>query len=379
MTFSCWRGDERKLGVAPSVAAINEFMLDLGLQKRVVGQSLQGRDLLLYEHVSENDNGAPPTILFLSLVHGNEPMGLLSLLYTAKTLVSGSIRRRQASRILFFPIVNVDAYILNLETDRSGCRRTNLRSTCDRPVERNTQCPRLANDGVDLNRNFASDWNRTDVGRVTSNCSYNYGGPHPFSEPESRAVRDVVLQYNVKAAMSFHSRGRSGRTPLLIHPYTSSRSINEMPVSDARRFRDWSLALNQDYAYITGTAEEAIHYTAGGSSIDWMYSAQNITAFVVEVVPPCNNRWCEDTPVAVCRQALIHSATGRRFVQLVLHGKVMDNDSAVGYVVVLLVCFTIAWLLWKFQGRQVVSAVRKRLFTKEKNVPETELHSLIAY
>ena len=49
--------------------------------------------------------------------------------------------------------------------------------------------------------------------------------------------------------------------------------------------------MNEDDFYITGTALEAIQYTAGGSTIDWMYSV-GVVAFVVEVVPPCEDRWC---------------------------------------------------------------------------------------
>jgi len=57
--------------------------------------------------------------------------------------------------------------------------------------------------GVDLNRNFP-------IGFVKStNTSSNiYGGPEPFSEPETCALRDFVLSHpNICIALDYHSQG----------------------------------------------------------------------------------------------------------------------------------------------------------------------------
>jgi hypothetical protein len=59
-------------------------------------------------------------------------------------------------------------------------------------------CKEKVNVGVDLNRNygFAFGTKQKRWGRDTyfdEICSEVYAGPHPFSEPETRAIRDFVL------------------------------------------------------------------------------------------------------------------------------------------------------------------------------------------
>ena len=53
--------------------------------------------------------------------------------------------------------------------------------------------------GVDLNRNFSVDW----ADGVPSSSGY-YPGPKPFSEPESRAVRDLVLRLRPHVSLWYH-------------------------------------------------------------------------------------------------------------------------------------------------------------------------------
>ena len=57
--------------------------------------------------------------------------------------------------------------------------------------------------GVDLNRNFPIGYVKSTM--TTSNV---YGGPEPFSEPETRALRDFVeVHPNISIALDYHSQG----------------------------------------------------------------------------------------------------------------------------------------------------------------------------
>lgn len=57
--------------------------------------------------------------------------------------------------------------------------------------------------GVDLNRNFSVGFEPSNL--TTSNV---YSGPEPFSEPETRALRDFVLSAkNITIALDYHSQG----------------------------------------------------------------------------------------------------------------------------------------------------------------------------
>ncbi|HYH60259.1 MAG TPA: DUF2817 domain-containing protein, partial [Solirubrobacterales bacterium] len=52
--------------------------------------------------------------------------------------------------------------------------------------------------GVDLNRNFPVDW------RASEPASSEYSGPAPFSEPESRAVKQLAQQIDPDIVVSYH-------------------------------------------------------------------------------------------------------------------------------------------------------------------------------
>ncbi len=57
--------------------------------------------------------------------------------------------------------------------------------------------------GVDLNRNFPIGYVKS-----TATTSNVYGGPEPFSEPETRVLRDFVEAHeNISIALDYHSQG----------------------------------------------------------------------------------------------------------------------------------------------------------------------------
>ncbi len=63
---------------------------------------------------------------------------------------------------------------------------------------------RFNGNGVDLNRNWAHDWQQYSEWWGSQRL---YGGEYPFSEPETRALRDLILGEGVAAAIFYHSMG----------------------------------------------------------------------------------------------------------------------------------------------------------------------------
>lgn len=59
--------------------------------------------------------------------------------------------------------------------------------------------------GVDANRNFGYHW--LTGGSSRNPCLETYAGPSAFSEPESRALRDVILENkdNIAMYVSLHA------------------------------------------------------------------------------------------------------------------------------------------------------------------------------
>ena len=67
--------------------------------------------------------------------------------------------------------------------------------------------------GVDINRNYGYNWKLED-----DPCSESFSGPYAFSEPESRAIRDLMERYKdtIKIVYNYHSYG-----PMFVWPYNS--------------------------------------------------------------------------------------------------------------------------------------------------------------
>lgn len=72
--------------------------------------------------------------------------------------------------------------------------------------------------GVDLNRNYDIMWtNKNMVGADKWCSSDSYRGASAFSEPESRAHADYILDHSFQAYLTMHSYAE-----VLLFPYTFS-------------------------------------------------------------------------------------------------------------------------------------------------------------
>ncbi len=143
---------------SPAAAADRRF--GAVIETRVIGQSVQGRDIIAWRL------GTPTSkkkVLLLAAMHGNEKGAVTTL----RALRDG--RPITGADIWVVPVVNPDGYARNT--------RQNARK-------------------VDLNRNFSRRWKR--AGGSTSS------GRAAFSEPESRAVRDFADEIDPTYTISFH-------------------------------------------------------------------------------------------------------------------------------------------------------------------------------
>ena len=342
------------LGLGPSMQEVEQWFLGLGYDRTVVGESLQGRELVTFsKRFSDASSSAgatttsgstnPPsnhrTVLFQSLVHGNEPLGLLALLHTASALSAGSSMHRMKSLLqssedihildlVFFPMVNVDAYQLNLDALKNkgafGCRRTNMRDICPTVAEDEAgTCPYIPDQGIDLNRNFPADFKSSDFEvecpLPARECCSAHPGDQPFSEPESRAIREAVDRFQPDAAISFHSQDFE-KTSILLYPFASpiDHTMNDV---DLKRFQSWGRAMEpRKGVYSVGDPFGALGYRASGTCLDWMYASRNVTVFVLESASPCGNRWCDEKKYGrrMRTTARMYASSGVTLVELVL-------------------------------------------------------------
>jgi hypothetical protein len=246
------------------VASFRQAALAAGGTESTAGFSVEGRPLLRFD-IGSNTG---PTILLTALMHGNEVIGSLALLEVLRRLGSHDpdiARMRREAHFAVLPIVNPDAFFGNIEKVARG--------------ERAWQ--RCNSSGVDLNRNFP---------RLTTRRLYHpfsgsrfraspyYAGLHPFSEPESRAVRQVAIDTKPVLSIAFHSFGN-----LLLYPWAYTK--NENPRADA--YASLGNALNQGLGQDPYRVRQACQlYSVLGDMDDWLDAELGALSFTLEVSRP---------------------------------------------------------------------------------------------
>jgi hypothetical protein len=207
------------------------------------GHSFDGRQLLAYRF------GAGPSVqLIVGGIHGGYEWNtvvlvnkMLDYLQAHPSLVPDDVT------LYVIPCANPDGYAAG--TDRKHGR--------------------MNGNGVDLNRNWDYDWQPAAT-----------HGPHPvdagayaFSEPETAALRDFILEREVKAAIFYHSA--MGRV-----------------FYGAERDQSATYELAQAVSDATGYPLEAgvPRQITSGDAVDWM-SAQGLAGIEVELTTHDSIEW----------------------------------------------------------------------------------------
>jgi hypothetical protein len=228
----------------------------------VAGTSVEGRPIVRYDFGREDG----PTVLLTGLIHAVELIGSLALLDFVRDVVTSRADVLRHARFVVMPIVNPDS--LHALTARlSGGRRAFRRCNAN---------------GVDLNRNFPHVGGRRRPWQLFSGSgsrfSLYYGGQEPFSEPETRAVRDVALEVRPRVAVGFHSFGN-----MLLYPWSFTSTPNPRARSYERIGGDFRRAQPRT-KYSVMQAREL--YAISGDLDDWLDAELGTYAFTVEVSRP---------------------------------------------------------------------------------------------
>ncbi|KAH9261264.1 hypothetical protein BASA81_000968 [Batrachochytrium salamandrivorans] len=246
-----------------------------------LGRSVHNRSLtaLCLGEACVNNHSLANEVLYTALHHAREPLGMMSLVAFVHDLLGKhaqgdlSIKRLLRQTTLYFIlVVNPDGYVDN-ETNLNQMRRKNLGKYCTSEVAK----VRDQESGVDLNRNYQFCFDRDEVGGNRNECEIDYQGPHAFSEPETRAVRDFVLQRNFKVAFNYHSFGRQ-----IYLPYSCQA---EGATKDNAFFFRFAARITRNTAYQYGQPWNSGLYSVNGDASDWMYSERGIIAVSPEVAP----------------------------------------------------------------------------------------------
>jgi carboxypeptidase T len=228
-----------------------------------VGRTLGGRPLWRFDLGCRQP--AAPAVLLTALIHGNEVVGSLALLEVVTQLARSGALRRDPRRMVILPIANPDGFAANMERLQRG-----------RPAWRRGNAG-----GVDLNRNFppvlqpGERASRSPLAGSSWRASPWFRGPHPLSEPESRAIADVAAQVRPSLALGFHSFGQ-----LLLHPWAYKRAPH--PRASAYRALGEAFLRSRPGSEFQ-VRQSAAWYPIVGNLDDWLDATFGTLAFTVEV------------------------------------------------------------------------------------------------
>ncbi len=233
----------------------------------VIGQTWEKRDIVAVTiSRSVKDAAKKPALFFTGTIHAREWIGLELAIGFAQYVVKNIEYDRQVQEALdraaiyMVPCANPDGF--EYSRNHFSFWRKNRRQNADGSY------------GVDLNRNFPVGFVKSS--KPTSNI---YGGPEPFSEPETRALRDFVESHpNISIALDYHSQGN---VFFPAHDFRHEDTIDttDMNVLCANMAEEIRKISDREYGIHQGKPPAKL---ISGSGREFYYS-KGIIASVVEV------------------------------------------------------------------------------------------------
>jgi len=244
-----------------------------------IGKSVEGLDLWMLRITEdvESNIDTRASALFLGGHHAREHLSVEVPLQLANWLVDqyaqGNLRVKQLlsqREVHIIPMVNPDGLEYDIKTGSYQLWRKNRAPNANGTV------------GVDLNRNYSYQWG---TGGASSNpSSETFKGPHPFSEPETTAIKNYIEKHSlIKILLSFHTFSE-----LILYPWGHT----DQPINDNTDYQT-HVKMAQHMAkwnkYKATSASDL--YIASGDLTDWSYGTHKIISFTFELDPKAGNFW----------------------------------------------------------------------------------------
>ncbi len=204
-------------------------------EKGIIGYTELGKEIPYFK-VQKTEF---PVVIIQYGIHAREHVTC----YLALIQIIDFIKRGKKGTVYFIPAVNVDGIEIALSS--KPLYKANAR-------------------GVDLNVNFDARW-----GSGQSNTNQpgdeNYIGRAPFSESETRALRDFTLAVKPNATISYHAKGEE-----IYWEFFQDNNCKK---------RDYKIAKN--LAKATEYTIKQTPFSAGGYK-DWCIEKLKIPSFTIE-------------------------------------------------------------------------------------------------
>ncbi|XKL66650.1 hypothetical protein PGB90_010070 [Kerria lacca] len=231
-----------------------------------IGKSAEGRDLKVIRISSDKSDieSLKPAIWIDAGVHAREWISPAVALFIIKQLVEFNNTNKNLTQNVdwyILPVSNPDGYIYTHTTDRLWKKS---RSTDDgfrnRYFWEESDCK-----GVDLNRNWDFRWNED--GSSENPCHDTYAGRHPFSEPETRAMSNFILEHRDRIIiyLTLHSYSQMWLMPS--NPTKSkSNDYDDLLYMGRKAVESLKKLHGTNYKLV---AKHNIFYPTSGNSDDW--------------------------------------------------------------------------------------------------------------
>ncbi len=225
-------------------------------------QGIADRDIWAMK-ISDNpfvEEADEPDVLIMGCHHARElisveiPLAIIRFLtkrYSQDYHVDLLVDTRE---IWIVPMVNPDGHVYVEEVDPMWRKNRNTNGSGDPYYQ-----------GVDLNRNYGFQWGYDDFGSSPYASASDYRGTAPFSEPETRAIRDLAESRDFVLSLSYHSFG-----DLFLFPWCFAGEDTD----DDGAYRKLGRNYTRKNGYIYGNVRDGLIYSTNGDTDDWMYGEQ---------------------------------------------------------------------------------------------------------
>ncbi len=219
-------------------------------EKGIIGYTERGKEIPFIK-VKKTDF---PIIIIQYGIHAREHITC----HLALPQIEDYIKRGKRGTVYFIPAVNIDG--IEIALTKKPLYKANA-------------------NGVDLNVNFDALWGKGELNSLQKGDE-NFIGDFPFSESESRALRDFTLKIKPNATISYHAKGEE--------------IYWQFHQDEERKKRDYRIA--KKLALVTGYKLKATPKSSGGYK-DWCIEKLKIPAYTIEVGK-------EEYPHPVCHKHL---------------------------------------------------------------------------
>ncbi len=228
-----------------------------------------------------------PALLLIGQIHAEEVIGVEIVLRLMRQLLENldrdeCRRRLEGLELYFIPTVNPEGLRV-VHSGQDVTFRKNCRDNVGDGRFRYLQGIGGDSSGVDLNRNFSLHWDRGDTLFQPLNNEYIYNyyrGPEPFSEPETRAVRDLILSRRFIFSINYHSSRSGHNSELVIEPWywdgrypPDDRAINALGDTLAALIP----SANGEWSYDCVRSGQRV-----GQEQEWAYQAAGTFMYLIE-------------------------------------------------------------------------------------------------